>query len=112
MLLITHDMGLVAENCDRVAVMYAGQVVEYGAAGQLFAEPVHPYTLGLKNAFPSATRSREHALISIPGAPPSLLAPPVGCRFSPRCPFAHRPCHAEEPPPRRGLPRHVAACHH
>jgi oligopeptide/dipeptide ABC transporter ATP-binding protein len=112
MLLITHDMGLVAENCDRVAVMYAGQIVEYGETHRLFAEPVHPYTLGLKNAFPSMTRPRDQALISIPGAPPSLLAPPAGCRFAARCPFATEICRAETPPLAEVAPRHLAACHH
>jgi oligopeptide/dipeptide ABC transporter ATP-binding protein len=112
MLLITHDMGLVAENCDRVAVMYAGQVVEYGTTRRLFSEPVHPYTLGLKNAFPSMTRSRADALISIPGAPPSLLAPPAACRFAARCPFATAICREVEPPLHEAGPRHFAACHH
>jgi oligopeptide/dipeptide ABC transporter ATP-binding protein len=112
MLLITHDMGLVAENCDRVAVMYAGQVVEYAPTRSLFAEPVHPYTLGLKNAFPSMTRSRADALISIPGAPPSLLAPPAACRFAARCPFATAICREVEPPLVETASRHFAACHH
>jgi oligopeptide/dipeptide ABC transporter ATP-binding protein len=112
MLLITHDMGLVAENCDRVAVMYAGQVVEYGETRRLFKEPVHPYTLGLKNAFPSTTRSRTEALISIPGAPPSLLTPPPGCRFAPRCPFATEICRETEPPLIEIGSQHLAACHH
>ncbi|MGH7263712.1 MAG: ABC transporter ATP-binding protein [Candidatus Rokuibacteriota bacterium] len=112
MLLVTHDMGLVAENCDRVAVMYAGKIVEYGETGRLFTEPVHPYTLGLKNAFPSTTRPRDQALISIPGAPPSLLAPPDGCRFAPRCPFATALCREVEPPLVAVGARHLAACHH
>jgi peptide/nickel transport system ATP-binding protein len=112
MLLVTHDMGLVAENCDRVAVMYAGKIVEYGETGRLFTEPVHPYTLGLKNAFPSTTRPRDQALVSIPGAPPSLLAPPAGCRFAARCPFATAVCRDVEPPLVEVGAGHLAACHH
>jgi oligopeptide/dipeptide ABC transporter ATP-binding protein len=112
MLLITHDMGLVAENCERVAVMYAGKIVESGETRRLFKEPVHPYTLGLKNAFPSTTRPRDQALISIPGAPPSLLAPPAGCRFAARCPFATAVCREVEPPLVEVGSQHLAACHH
>jgi len=111
MLLITHDMGLVAENCDRIVVMYAGKVVEYGETRRLFKEPVHPYTLGLKNAFPSISRPREQALIAIPGSPPSLLDPPPGCRFAPRCPFARERCHVEPPPLVEIASGHGAACH-
>ncbi len=112
MLLITHDMGLVAENCDRIAVMYAGRIVEYGETRTLFKEPVHPYTLGLKNAFPSLTRPKHEALISIAGAPPVLLNPPRACRFAPRCPFATALCHEEDPPLEEVAPGHFAACHH
>ena len=112
MLLITHDMGLVAENCDRVAVMYAGRIVEYARVRHVFKEPLHPYTLGLANAFPSLTRPRARALISIPGAPPSLLDPPAHCRFAARCPYRTEVCLAEDPPFREVAPGHFAACHH
>jgi len=112
MLLITHDMGLVAENCDRVAVMYAGRVVEMGETRTLFGAPVHPYTLGLKNAFPSTARPKNETLISIPGSPPVLINPPRGCRFAPRCPFATALCREEDPTPRAVAPGHMAACHH
>ena len=112
MLLITHDMGLVAENCDRVAVMYAGRIVEYADTRTLFGAPVHPYTLGLKNAFPSTTRPKHEALISIAGAPPVLLEAPRGCRFAPRCPFASARCHDEDPELQAIGPGHYAACHH
>ena len=112
MLLITHDMGLVAENCDRVAVMYAGRIVEHGDTRALFGEPVHPYTMGLKNAFPSVTRPKHEALISIAGAPPVLLETPSGCRFAPRCPFASAPCRQEDPALQSVGPGHYAACHH
>ena len=110
MLLITHDMAVVAENCDRIAVMYAGQIVEYGGR-DVFRAPFHPYTLGLCNAFPDLDdRGRE--LISITGSPPSLLSPPVGCRFSERCPFATAVCAEASPPLVSVAPGHVAACHH
>jgi oligopeptide/dipeptide ABC transporter ATP-binding protein len=112
MLLITHDMGLVAENCDRVAVMYAGQIVESADTRRLFRSPAHPYTLGLKNAFPSVMRPREEALIAIPGTPVSLLSPPEGCRFAARCPFATSVCREEAPPHVEVEPGHYAACHH
>lgn len=110
MLLITHDMAVVAENCDRIVVMYAGQVMEYGRDA-VFREPFHPYTMGLCNAFPDLDdRARE--LISIPGVPPSLVDPPPGCRFAPRCPFATDRCRAETPPLAPVGPEHVAACHY
>jgi oligopeptide/dipeptide ABC transporter ATP-binding protein len=110
MLLITHDMAVVAENCDRIAVMYAGRLMEYGGQ-DVFRRPFHPYTLGLCNAFPDLG-DQDRELISIPGAPPSLLDPPAGCRFHERCPFATAPC-AETPPPLVEVGTgHVAACHH
>jgi oligopeptide/dipeptide ABC transporter ATP-binding protein len=112
MLLITHDMGLVAENCDRVAVMYAGKIVETADTRRLFGKPVHPYTLGLKNAFPSTTRPKSEALISIAGSPPVLLDPPHACRFAPRCPFATDLCREEEPDLVEVGPGHLAACHY
>ncbi len=111
MLLITHDMGLVAENCDRVAVMYAGRIVETAPTGVLFAEPAHPYTLGLKNAFPSTTRPKDQTLIAIAGAPPVLRDPPAGCRFAARCPFALEICRREDPPLVEVAGGHLAACH-
>src|SRR5262249_46159636 len=110
MLLISHDMALVAENCDRIAVMYAGEIVESGGA-DVFQAPIHPYTIGLCNAFPDvADAGRE--LVSIPGAPPSLVAPPKGCRFHTRCPFATSRCASETPPLVEVAPGHLAACHY
>ncbi|MSO75791.1 MAG: ABC transporter ATP-binding protein [Alphaproteobacteria bacterium] len=110
MLLITHDMAVVAENCDRIAVMYAGRIVEYGAH-DVFERPFHPYTMGLCNAFPDlADEGRE--LISIPKAPPSLLDLPTGCRFAERCPFATDLCRKLEPALVSVGDGHVAACHH
>lgn len=111
LLLVTHDISLVAENCHRIAVMYAGKIVEYGDVRRALVEPFHPYTLGLKNAFPTL-EGGEQALISIPGTPPSLVDPPHGCRFAPRCPFRTDVCWEEEPPLEEIETRHLVACHH
>lgn len=110
MLLITHDMAVVAENCDKIAVMYAGKIMEYGGQ-EVFRTPNHPYTLGLCNAFPDFSDTGRE-LISIPGAPPSLVSPPTGCRFHQRCPFATTRCIHEEPPLHQVAAGHVAACHY
>jgi len=110
MLLITHNMAVVAENCDKIAVMYAGKIMEYGGEG-VFHHSSHPYTLGLINAFPSLVEaSRE--LISIPGYPPDLLKPPQGCRFHERCPFSTGPCIEVEPPLQEVEGNHFSACHY
>lgn len=110
MLLITHDMAVVSENCDRIAVMYAGRIMEYGGEA-VFRTPFHPYTLGLCNAFPDLSQG-DRALISIPGSPPSLFDPPQGCRFHARCPFATPLCAELAPPLIEVAPGHVAACHY
>jgi oligopeptide/dipeptide ABC transporter ATP-binding protein len=110
MLLITHDMAVVAENCDRIAVMYAGRIMEYGGEA-VFRTPYHPYTLGLCNAFPDLA-DRGRALISIPGTPPDLVSPPDGCRFHARCPFATALCATMEPPLVEVAAGHVVACHY
>jgi peptide/nickel transport system ATP-binding protein len=110
MLLITHDMAVVAENCDRIAVMYAGKLVEHGAH-DVFERPFHPYTMGLCNAFPDLA-DQGRALVSIPGAPPSLQATPPGCRFAERCPFATDLCRREEPALSGVGEGHAAACHY
>ncbi|MCC7274955.1 MAG: ABC transporter ATP-binding protein [Alphaproteobacteria bacterium] len=110
MLLITHDMAVVAENCDRIVVMYAGKVMEHGGEA-VFQAPWHPYTLGLCNAFPDIDDG-DRELISIAGAPPDLVDPPAGCRFAARCPFATARCREAEPPLVEVAPGHVAACHH
>jgi len=93
--LITHDLGVVARVADRVQVMYAGRSAERGSIDALFAHPSHPYTVGLMRSLPGANRER---LIPIPGAPPNMLAPPSGCAFRPRCPHAMPVCAAEVPP--------------
>jgi len=104
-LLITHDLGVVAELCDRVAVMYAGTIVETAPVAELFGNPRHPYTQGLLAALPGTSDT----LAPIPGRVPDLLNPPSGCRFHPRCPLAVDRCRAEAPE-LRGDTRQVA-CH-
>ncbi|MGH3094791.1 MAG: ABC transporter ATP-binding protein [Streptosporangiales bacterium] len=94
MLLITHNLGIVAEACDRVAVMYAGRIVEIGDARQVFANPQHPYTQELLRSTISLSTTGLHY---IPGAPPDLVEPPTGCRFHPRCPHAMRVCEQRDP---------------
>ena len=94
LLLITHNLGIVAEACDRVAVMYAGQIVEEGDARDVFSEPAHPYTRELLRSTISLDTTELH---SIPGAPPSLISPPSGCRFHPRCPDAMTVCESRVP---------------
>jgi peptide/nickel transport system ATP-binding protein len=94
-LLITHNLGIVAEACDRVAVMYAGRIVEQGPVREIFAAPSHPYTQALLRSVISLN-TRE--LTSIPGAPPDLVAPPPGCRFHPRCEHAMQVCPTRQPP--------------
>ena len=91
--LITHDLGIVAERCDHVAVMYAGQIVEFAPASELFAAPKHPYTQALLASLPDWRRPRsDEPLPALPGQPPSLVHIPPGCPFSPRCPQAFAPC--------------------
>ncbi len=110
LLLITHDLGVVAETCDRVAVMYAGRVVEQAPVATLFADPEHPYTVGLLNAIPRAERA-DVPPRPIEGAPPDMLAPPPGCRFHPRCPYREAICTTEDPALRPLAPDHRSACH-
>ncbi len=90
--LITHDIGLVAEIADRVAVMYAGRIVEQGTLDEVFYDPQHPYTWGLLGSLTRIDRPRPERLPQIPGMPPSLLDPPAGCHFRPRCPHAFERC--------------------
>jgi peptide/nickel transport system ATP-binding protein len=97
MILITPDLAVVAYACDRVAVMYAGRIVEAGTAAEVLERPQHPYTMGLTHAFPDLHRAGAE-LVPIEGSPPLLIDPRPGCRFAPRCPFAVAHCHAETPP--------------
>jgi len=93
---ITHDLSVLLETSDRVAIMYAGRVVELATADELRAAPRHPYTVGLMSSFPSL-RGERRALRGIPGAPPDLSLPETGCSFAPRCPWASQPCRAAVP---------------
>ena len=106
--LITHNMGIVAEVCDRVAVLYAGKLVELGSVHDLFHKPLHPYTQGLLASIIHLDTKELH---SIEGSPPDLINPPSGCRFHPRCPYAQQICIEKEPPLVEFQKGHVAACH-
>ncbi|WP_439577994.1 ABC transporter ATP-binding protein [Elioraea sp.] len=108
-ILVTHDISVVAYVCDRVVVMYAGQVVESGPVAEVLERPVHPYTMGLTNAFPDLARAAD-TLVPIGGYPPDLRDPPAGCRFAARCPFAVGACRDTDPPLVPVGPDHVAAC--
>ncbi|MDI6707933.1 MAG: ABC transporter ATP-binding protein [Candidatus Thermoplasmatota archaeon] len=107
-LLITHDLGIVAELCDRVAVMYAGKIVECSDVKTIFTAPKHPYTIGLLNAIPKFTEKRR--LEAIEGMPPDLISLPKGCRFAPRCKFATSECKEREPELRSLGKGHEIAC--
>lgn len=114
MILISHDLGVVAEVADRAAIMYAGRVIETGGIRQVYDNPAHPYTQGLLNSIPSIT-SMGDRLKPIAGSPPNLLALPSGCSFNPRCPYATELCRVETPAlrePEGWQPGHAAACHH
>ncbi len=111
MLMISHDLSIVAEVCEKVAIMYAGRIVEYGDIEAIFKEPLHPYTQGLMGAFPSIKGERKK-LVSIPGQPPDLLNPPTGCRFNPRCPYAMDICKEQDPVLKKiGSGEHYVACY-
>jgi peptide/nickel transport system ATP-binding protein len=110
-ILVTHDLGVVAETANSVLVMYAGRIMEYGPAAQVFVQPQHPYAWGLLDSMPTIER-RLAQLVPIEGSPPSLIAPPGGCPFHPRCPYAFAPCPTERPPLRAPMPEaHLDACH-
>ncbi|SEQ72294.1 peptide/nickel transport system ATP-binding protein/oligopeptide transport system ATP-binding protein [Faunimonas pinastri] len=110
-ILVTHDLGVVAQTCDRVAVMYAGRIVETGEVGEIFREPHHPYTRGLLGSVPRGGTERR-PLLSIEGTPPSLAAMPSGCAFHPRCSFRTDICFAVSPPLEPFAPGRQVACHH
>jgi len=109
--LITHDMGVVADFAERVVVMYAGRVVEEAPKTTLFRDPQHPYTWGLLGSMPRVDRPRVRRLAAIPGAPPSLLAPPPGCAFEPRCPHRFELCSTRPDLLERVAPGRRDACH-
>ncbi|HHY32723.1 MAG TPA: ABC transporter ATP-binding protein [Firmicutes bacterium] len=110
MIYISHDVSVIAEVSDVVAVMYAGKLVELGRADDVFKRPRHPYTYSLMRAYPSIL-GEKHELATIPGEPPNLLDPPPGCRFHPRCDRATSECSAADPVWREVYPGHYCACH-
>jgi oligopeptide/dipeptide ABC transporter ATP-binding protein len=109
-LLITHDMGVIAGRADRVIVMYAGKIVESAETAELFEETRHPYTEALLASIPRMDQREDTPLYSIPGLPPDLSNPPAWCRFQPRCRYATARCHEEEPLLRADTPGHEFAC--
>lgn len=110
MVLITHDLSIIAETCENACIMYAGKVAEYGNVVGIFKEPMHPYTQGLSKCFPSIKAARTR-MTAIPGSPPDLLNPPSGCRFRTRCPYAMDVCQEKEPPMIKASKEHFVACH-
>jgi len=110
MILISHDLSIIAETCEKCAIMYAGKIMEYGDIVNLFKDPLHPYTKGLTRAFPSI-KSAKRRMVSIPGFPPNLMSPPLGCRFHTRCPRVAEICRKEEPAFIEVRGKHYVACH-
>ncbi len=111
LILISHDLGVLAETCDRIAVMYAGRIVETGAVDSVFAAPQHPYTKRLLDSLPVIGDGERGIAPPIPGSPPDPGEPPPGCRFNPRCPYRGDRCDVD-PPLREIAPGHLAACHY
>ena len=109
-MLITHDLSVIADICDTIAIMYAGKIVEYADVKTVFKHPIHPYTEALIEAYPSVIGEKK-SLKSIPGSPPDLLNPPSGCRFYPRCTYARDVCHTDEPRYVEIKKGHSVACH-
>lgn len=110
MVMITHDISVVSETCDTIAVVYGGRIVEYSDTESVINDPHHPYTMGLRNAFPTIEEGSQE-LISIPGSPPELINPDEGCRFADRCPFAVEECFVETPERQEIEPGHYVECH-
>ena len=109
-ILITHDLGIVSSMCDRIAVMYAGKVVECGTTDDIFYKPQHEYTKGLLRSVPNINDIEPKRLIAIEGTPVDLLNPPAGCPFAPRCPSCMKICLREMPPYHRHSDLHTSAC--
>lgn len=107
---ITHDLGVVAELCTRVAVMYGGLLLEEAPVDDIFESPRHPYTLGLLASVPNVAQNKAERLLSIPGSPPDMLHPPAGCPFMPRCAYARNLCVGHMPPMLEVAPGHRSAC--
>jgi oligopeptide/dipeptide ABC transporter ATP-binding protein len=110
-LLITHDLGVLAKMADRVSVMYAGRIVEQGETSAIFEDPRHPYTIGLARSIPRLDAPLGEALVPIPGMPPSLARLPPGCPFHPRCDHAVAICEQAYPEVRHVKPSHLVRCH-
>jgi oligopeptide transport system ATP-binding protein len=110
-IMITHDLGVVADMADRILVMYAGRAVEYGTVDEVFYKPMHPYTWGLMDSLPRHDMTEKGALCPIKGQPPSLINVPNGCSFHPRCPYAQERCRIDNPKLRNVEGTHQAACH-
>jgi len=110
MMLITHDLSIIAEICESTVIMYGGKVMEYGDTVEVFKNPLHPYTVGLISAFPNI-RGERTEMVSIPGQPPDLLEPPVGCVFHPRCKYAMEICRKKEPVYFEFKKGHFVSCH-
>jgi oligopeptide/dipeptide ABC transporter ATP-binding protein len=111
LILITHDLSVIAETCDKTAIMYAGRIAELADVVSVFKEPIHPYATGLVGAIPSMIKAEKKKLTSIPGSPPDLIDPPTGCRFHPRCPYAEDICSREEPSFDEVEPGRFVSCH-
>lgn len=111
LILITHDLSVVAETCKRAIIMYAGKIVELGTVIEIFENPMHPYSQGLIAAIPSIEKSHDQTLSSIPGQPPNLLDPPPGCRFHPRCQYSQEICRTDDPKVEELENGHFVACH-
>ncbi len=109
-ILISHDLALVAQMSDIIGIMYAGKFAEYGKSLEVYHDPLHPYTIGLLGAF-ADIRAPKEELISIPGSPPDLVNPPPGCRFNPRCKYAKDICREKDPVLEEASPGHLVACH-
>lgn len=110
MLIVTHDISVLAKICDRIYVMYGGKIMEMTKVNELFGDPLHPYTIGLQKAFPHLFEVKKR-LVSIPGYLPSLINPAAGCRFEGRCPFAAPNCRNKEPRMEKVINDHYVACH-
>ncbi len=110
MVLITHDLSIITETCEKLAIMYAGKIVERGDIVAIYKEPLHPYTQGLLRSFPSI-KAAKRRMTSIPGSPPDLLDPPSGCRFHPRCKYVKDVCKRKDPEMAPVAKNHYVACH-
>jgi len=109
-IMISHDLSIIAETCQKTAIMYGGKIAEYSDVTRVFKEPLHPYTQGLMGAFPGI-RAEKTRMLSIPGSPPDLLSPPPACRFHPRCKYAMDICRTKEPELADVGNKHYVACH-